>query len=232
MAQQAQSLPRPPIAHILMGIAGWVLYVFKPYTAVFVLAIILSALAVPRFVRGSWQKADAEITLKLHRPTLPSRRVAGKLLATERLLWETHEHPMRLIWWWLSGVVALAVVIIVSVYTVWQVAAIGAALDVTVLGVRYFLLRHNRLCLTDQRLVSVRGLFELHVGTMPLKKLTDESFEAPWHSTILAWLRIIRMEYGTIRVESAGQDQALSKIKFMPDITQLNRIIMTEALRS
>ena len=66
---------------------------------------------------------------------------------------------------------------------------------------------------TSSRLVNVSGLVSRKVAMMPLAKVTDMSYmRSPW-AKVLGW--------GTFRLESAGQDQALGTIKFVnhPDET-------------
>ena len=66
-----------------------------------------------------------------------------------------------------------------------------------------------RLIITDSRVVFVEGWWTKRYGMMPLSKITDVTIE----QSLLG--RILR--YGTLYAESAGQDQALSKVAFLPD---------------
>jgi hypothetical protein len=54
-----------PIWHILVGLSGWVFLLLLTNWGTLLLAVTLSALALPRFIRGSWDKADARITREL-----------------------------------------------------------------------------------------------------------------------------------------------------------------------
>lgn len=69
--------------------------------------------------------------------------------------------------------------------------------------------RRERLIVTDKRIMLFYGFIIRKVAMMPLKKVTDMSY----HRTIPG--RIFR--YGRFVLESAGQDQALSDINFIPD---------------
>jgi hypothetical protein len=66
---------------------------------------------------------------------------------------------------------------------------------------------------TSQRLILAQGFYVRKVGMLPLTKVTDMSFQ---RST---WGRLLG--YGEFIVESAGQDQALRNVKFIPYPEQL-----------
>ncbi|WP_159945518.1 MULTISPECIES: PH domain-containing protein [unclassified Nocardiopsis] len=96
---------------------------------------------------------------------------------------------------------ALAIIwwlwLLVLVWFVWQVAE---------WSVDYFVITSARLLLTT-------GLITRQVNMMPLGKVTDMRFERTLMGRFLG--------YGTFVMESAGQDQALSKISFIPYPEQL-----------
>lgn len=87
--------------------------------------------------------------------------------------------------------------LLVLVWFVWQVAE---------WSVDYFVITSARLLLTT-------GLITRQVNMMPLGKVTDMRFERTLVGRFLG--------YGTFVMESAGQDQALSKINFIPYPEQL-----------
>ncbi len=60
------------------------------------------------------------------------------------------------------------------------------------------------LVVTERRLLEVGGVFSLSIGVLPLTKLTDLKYD----QTFLGRL----FSYGAVRVETAGQNQALSTI--------------------
>jgi membrane protein YdbS with pleckstrin-like domain len=60
---------------------------------------------------------------------------------------------------------------------------------------------------TDKRVLLVSGLLYKRVAVMPLSKVTDMTYERSPLGRILG--------YGTFLMESAGQDQALSRIDFV-----------------
>jgi hypothetical protein len=65
----------------------------------------------------------------------------------------------------------------------------------------------DRFVVTDKRLMLVHGLFRRDIDMMPLGKVTDMRYER----TILGRL----LGFGSFVMESAGQDQALSRVKFV-----------------
>jgi hypothetical protein len=66
---------------------------------------------------------------------------------------------------------------------------------------------------TDRRLLVRSGLVTRRVSMMPLVKVTDLSFARP----PIGWL----LGYGEIVIESAGQDQALRRIRHLPNPDEL-----------
>ena len=71
----------------------------------------------------------------------------------------------------------------------------------------------NYFVVTSQRLILARGVIVRKVGMLPLGKVTDMSFQRTTIGRILG--------YGEFIVESAGQDQALRNVKFIPYPEQL-----------
>jgi uncharacterized membrane protein YdbT with pleckstrin-like domain len=67
--------------------------------------------------------------------------------------------------------------------------------------------------ITSKRLLSSTGLFARTINMMPLKKVTDMRFERTATGRLLG--------YGKFVVESAGQEQALQTVNFLPYPEQL-----------
>lgn len=65
----------------------------------------------------------------------------------------------------------------------------------------------EEIVVTNRRVLLVRGIVTKKVGIMPLIKVTDLTFEQSFFGRLLG--------YGTFIVESAGQDQALSRIDYL-----------------
>jgi uncharacterized membrane protein YdbT with pleckstrin-like domain len=66
---------------------------------------------------------------------------------------------------------------------------------------------YEEIVVTNRRVLLVNGILTRKVAIMPLIKVTDLTFEQT------LWGRILH--YGTFIVESAGQDQALSRIDYL-----------------
>jgi uncharacterized membrane protein YdbT with pleckstrin-like domain len=66
----------------------------------------------------------------------------------------------------------------------------------------------EQLIVTNRRVLLVTGVLNRKVGVMPLIKVTDLTFDQPLNGRLLG--------YGTFIIESAGQDQALSRIAYVP----------------
>ncbi len=70
---------------------------------------------------------------------------------------------------------------------------------------------------TTERLLLTRGFLTRRVNMMPLTKVTDMSFKRSFAGRLLG--------YGEFIVESAGQDQALRNVEFIPYPEQLYLLI-------
>jgi len=71
----------------------------------------------------------------------------------------------------------------------------------------------DHLMITDKRLLKVSGVFVRKAQTMPLSKITDMTYTRDPLGRVLG--------YGEFKVESAGQDQALNKLPYIPKPDQL-----------
>ena len=80
--------------------------------------------------------------------------------------------------------------------------------------------RHDRFIATDKRLLLNYGLFTQKVAMMPLIKVTDMSYQRSVPGRIFG--------YGRFVLESAGQDQALRQVDWVPHPDVTYRIICTE----
>jgi membrane protein YdbS with pleckstrin-like domain len=143
--------------------------------------------------------------------------VSKYLLPHESQVISVHEHPAVLIGpiflvlaglavaGWLSDAVAHGTASVV-VWLLWGILLLWLGYRVWDWSVHYFVV-------TSQRLVLVTGVIIRKVNMMPLTKVTDMSFQRSTFGRILG--------YGEFIVESAGQDQALSNVRFIPYPEQL-----------
>ncbi len=84
-------------------------------------------------------------------------------------------------------------------------------------GWRVWEWRVDRIIVTDRRILEVSGLLTRKVASMPLEKLTDLTYSRSIAGRLLG--------YGRIGVESAGQDQALTSIDFLPNPDDVYRTV-------
>ncbi len=88
------------------------------------------------------------------------------------------------------------------------VALTAYALRVGEWWMRHFIVTRRRVLLTS-------GVIVRTVTLLPLRRITDLT----WQETLVGQL----LGYGTFRFESAGQDQALRHLTFMPDAQEVYR---------
>ena len=80
--------------------------------------------------------------------------------------------------------------------------------------------RHDWFVATDKRLLLFYGFITRKVSMMPLMKVTDMSYERSVPGRILG--------YGRFVMESAGQDQALREVNWVPEPDEHYRAICAE----
>lgn len=80
--------------------------------------------------------------------------------------------------------------------------------------------RHDRFIATNKRLLLYYGLITQKIAMMPFIKVTDMSYRRTIPGRILG--------YGQFILESAGQDQALRKVDWVPHPDTTYRIICAE----
>jgi membrane protein YdbS with pleckstrin-like domain len=135
------------------------------------------------------------------------------LLSDEPPVVATRRHPAVLVRPFLRGIPALVVGVWVLQLdptnrvsaTVGLVVVLGAltylGLHVAEWWVRHFLVTRRRVLLTS-------GVIIRTVAVMPLRRITDLTWKETFWGQVLG--------YGTFRFESAGQQQGLDVIDFMP----------------
>ena len=141
------------------------------------------------------------------------------LLPHERQVISVHQHPAVLIgpiFWvllglaiagWLSNSVANGnTTVILIIWILWAILLLRLAWKVLEWSLTYFVI-------TSQRLLLTQGFVIRRVDMMPLTKVTDMSFNRSFRGQLLV--------FGEFVVESAGQDQALRHIEYLPYPEQL-----------
>ncbi len=74
---------------------------------------------------------------------------------------------------------------------------------------RVIVRRHDMFVATDKRILKYQGIFITDVPMMRMSKVTDMRFTRSVGGEIFG--------YGTIVIESAGQDQAIRDVRYLPD---------------
>jgi hypothetical protein len=155
-----------------------------------------------------------------------SGHVSRYLLDDERLVAAVRRHPARLIEpvfstvvalllaLWLDGRIPAGVPVLPDVvWLAWAAVAVRA-------GWRLLEWRRDWFVATDRRLLLTHGLLTRKVAMMPLMKVTDLSYNRSMPGRLLG--------YGEFVLESAGQDQALRRVPWLPSPDALYRLICAE----
>ena len=154
--------------------------------------------------------------------------VARYLFPTERYRGEWKRHGISLGWpitigigatfalGWLSGLLArweeggwlVYIVLLIWLgfmgYLAWQVAD----------------WHFDRFILTNKRVMKISGIITRKVAMMPLLRVTDMKYEQSPLGRLL--------NYGTFVLESAGQDQALREVPYLPNPNELYLRVVEE----
>ena len=147
------------------------------------------------------------------------------LLETERVVVAVRRHPAKVLEPVLSAVAGLIFVLGVSTEISPDVAVVPDVLWVAwllVLGralVHLWLWHEDWFVATDTRLMLTYGVLNRRVAMMPLAKVTDMSYNRSLVGRVLG--------YGEFVLESAGQDQAMRVVSWLPNPDELYRRICT-----
>jgi hypothetical protein len=148
------------------------------------------------------------------------------LLDGEVLVTAVHQH-------WAKVAEPVASAVVGCVFAFWVDARIDPALGLvsTVVWWAWFAVvartayklaewRHDWFVATDKRLLLFYGFITRKVSMMPLMKVTDMSYERSVPGRLLG--------YGRFVMESAGQDQALREVNWVPEPDEHYRAICAE----
>lgn len=159
---------------------------------------------------------------RLGRRSLSAREPGRRyLLASERRVVVVRQHPAVLLGASLKVIGAL--LLGGYVYASTSVARAQTVVVLAMIGIHLWLLWRvarwyvDRFIVSDRRIMLVSGIIARKVAMMPLTKLTDMSYERSTVGVVLG--------YGTFVLESAGQEQALSRMSYVPRPDELFREI-------
>lgn len=149
-----------------------------------------------------------------YHPTAP-KELERYLVPTESIVFMLHRHWLVLFEPVFSVIAGLLVVGVLDANlqgSALRLRDIAIIVWLVLIGRMVWLLVdwHQELFMaTDRRLILLHGIITRKVDMMPMAKVTDMRYDRPLTGRILG--------YGTFVLESAGQDQALSTIKYVPD---------------
>lgn len=144
---------------------------------------------------------------------------ARYLLPSERMVASVRRHPAILLTRFLVAAGVFGVLIWLSgrlpagAPTARTVAWLLVLADLAWFGWHVVQWSHDRFLVTDKRILLVTGLLTRRVAMMPLRKVTDMTFQRSGLGRLLG--------YGAFVLESAGQEQALRRIDYLPAPEQL-----------
>jgi uncharacterized membrane protein YdbT with pleckstrin-like domain len=152
----------------------------------------------------------------------PSRLAARYLFPTERFRGEWRRHGI-----YLSTPISVGVIATVGLgglagfmagyadqatfdYAGWvmPLSIVAWVLIMSYVGWRVAYWHFYRFILTNKRIMLIQGIIARDVAMMPLLRVTDMKYEQTPMGRLL--------NYGTFVIESAGQDQALREIDYLP----------------
>ena len=141
------------------------------------------------------------------------REVDEYLLATERKVIRVRQH-----WAVMSKDLVLTALLLLGMVAIQEYLpsnyvvdnltfylALAAVMRFTVIVILWWI---ERIVITDKRVMKSEGFINHKIGMMPLTKVTDLSFDRTLDGRMLG--------FGTLMVESAGQDQAFREIHYIP----------------
>ncbi|HEX7745133.1 MAG TPA: PH domain-containing protein [Micromonosporaceae bacterium] len=157
----------------------------------------------------------------------PTPLVARYLFPTERYRGEWKRHWIFLAVPILVGVLATFILGYLSgffagqqVGTLTTAAVVAWLLVMGWVAWRFWEWNYDRFILTNKRVMLVNGIVTRRVAMMPLLRVTDMKYE---QSPIARALN-----YGTFVLESAGQEQALREVKYLPNPNELYLRVVEE----
>jgi len=156
-------------------------------------------------------------------PQLPPRAVCKYLMPNERVVSTVRMHPAAIITsvlLILGGAILAGLVtgaahgnrgLVLVIWLLWGVLFVRQGWKVAIWWRRYFVVTENRLML-------VTSLLFTNVEMMPLAKVTDLRLRESIFGRMLG--------YGEFIIESAGPEQALRRIRFVPYPEQIYQDIL------
>jgi uncharacterized membrane protein YdbT with pleckstrin-like domain len=140
------------------------------------------------------------------------KELSRYLIPAETIVFLVHRHWIILLEPILTGIGGLFLVVLAGSKapgTVSRIAFVLWLLLLVRLAYHFFEWQHEVFLATSSRLMLVHGLLTRKVDIMPMTKVTDMRYDRSLVGQIFG--------YGVFILESAGQDQALSRVNFIPN---------------
>ena len=155
----------------------------------------------------------------------PTKDLGKTLTEGEHLVLNIHQHPVVL---WKPVALFLAALTVLGIMLSGDRLPFLVVLLVFAAGLnllwQIYERNHNSFAATDRRVLRVEGVINKSFPMMRLQKITDMRLDQPLLGRLLG--------YGTLTIESAGQDQAVRELRYTPHPTQayrrLNAVIFGE----
>jgi len=152
------------------------------------------------------------------------------LIPTESVVFVLHRHWIILVEPILTAIAGLVVLVLTAPSISGTLAKVVLALWVALAfrtAFHIFEWHHEVFLATGSRIMLVHGLLTRKVDIMPMTKVTDMRYDRSLTGQLFG--------YGVFILESAGQDQALSRINYIPDpdlhYQQISAVIFTPEQR-
>jgi uncharacterized membrane protein YdbT with pleckstrin-like domain len=140
------------------------------------------------------------------------RELSRYLIPSESIVFLLHRHWVILLEPIMSAFGGLGLVILAGTKAPGTLSRVALVLWLILLArliFHFFEWHHEVFLATNSRLMLVHGLLTRKVDIMPMTKVTDMRYDR----SVIGLL----FGYGVFILESAGQDQALSRINFVPN---------------
>lgn len=170
---------------------------------------------------------------RVRRQLLRKRHVTddGAFYTGERVVLSYREHPISLTPWTLGGAIIVLGAIELGIrFGHWPICLIVMATVPVVVGARIGFWLQSEWFVTTRRVIGVSGLVGMQLKVMPIIKITDIQVKVTWWANVLAWWRITYLPVGSAHLESAGQQQAISRLPLMPAGAYVARTIQDYAV--
>jgi uncharacterized membrane protein YdbT with pleckstrin-like domain len=159
------------------------------------------------------QKGGGAVPTTVEPAVFAPRDIDEYLLPTERRVIRVRQHFAALLNDFLTTALFVVLVVVAQRHLPPSVLVdnfafyigLAAVLRFTVVALLWWV---ERIVVTDKRVMLAQGLLTHKVAMIPLTKVTDLTFRRNLRGRLLG--------YGTLVVESAGQEQALSHIDYIP----------------